>query len=511
LAAVLPATETTSQSLDRRFGTQRGAQLTFEPRGPGVLFDALDPTLKKWYVPQELYVDYGFRQWEYSNYARDLYQRYVNTNRQGGPFYDLYGNYQTWGWLIFDWNQTQPGQFGSSIYKDPRFNSWFNAVTVSADSRDQYYLAITIGERIRTALTPLTFSKPRFNGIQMDFAADKYEATLLFSRASEAILGTTPALQPSTSTNATNMMGGRATAQVGDFVKVGATMVNAHHAQTLAEAFERNPLIGTLGAEQGSDPIRAIAVVLSDDSPADGRGGAALFAHDIIITAEDFDTKKRTKFRLREVVADPTKWPVITGGFPREGFLAADGEEQIVINYDFTDLAYIGPRPTEIVDIQFDLVVANDYKIQVWSDRQIGRGGLPSPPLTSLDLAQAGAVLFDVRSAVGNVTDNSNQQRVVFDYGLPSANMVFGFTVEVLQLLGFDAYAEYDISRAYLQYPNLTLANADRNLNTHARDAAAWMVNVSKQAYPFFLFGEAFSMEPDYSTTAFIVDSGGNV
>ena len=126
------------------------------------------------------------------NYARDLYQRYVNTNRQGGPFYDLYGNYQTWGWLIFDWNQTQPGQFGSSIYKDPRFNGWFNAVTVSSDSRDQYYLAITIGERIRTALTPLTFSKPRFNGIQMDFAANKYEATLLFSRASEAILGTTP-------------------------------------------------------------------------------------------------------------------------------------------------------------------------------------------------------------------------------------------------------------------------------------------------------------------------------
>ena len=217
LALVLPATGATGQSLDRRFGTQRGAQLTFEPRGPGVLFDALDPALKKWYVPQELYVDYGFRQWEYSNYARDLYQRYVNTNRQGGPFYDLYGNYQTWGWLVFDWNQTQPGQFGSSIYKDPRFNAWFNAVTVSADSRDQYYLAITIGERIRTALTPLTFSKPRFNGIQMDFAADKYEATLLFSRASEAILGTTPALQPSTSTNATNMMGGTGDGAGGGF------------------------------------------------------------------------------------------------------------------------------------------------------------------------------------------------------------------------------------------------------------------------------------------------------
>ncbi len=511
LAAIVQATGADAQSQDRRFGTQRGAQLTFEPRGPGVLFDALDPALKKWYVPQELYTDYGFRQWEYSNYARDQYQRYVDTNRQGGPFYDMYGNYQTWGWLIFDWNQAQPGQFGSSIYKDPRFNSWFNAVTVSSDSRDQYYLAITIGERIRTSLTPLTFSKPRFNGIQMDFASDKYEATMLFSRASAAILGTTPERQPSAATNATNMMGGRVTAQVGDFVKIGATMVNAHNSQTLGEAFERNPFVGTLGAEQGSDPVTAIAVVLSDDSPEDGRGGAALFAHDIIITAEDFNTKKRTEFRLRQVVSDPTKWPVITGGFSQEGFLAADGEEKIVINYDFTDLAYIGPRPTEIVDIKFDLVVANDYKIQIWSDRQTGRGSLPSTPLTGEDLSQSGAVLFDVRSAAGNVTDNSNQQRVVFDYGLPSANMIFGVTMEVLQLMGFDAYAEFDINRAYSQYPNLTLANADRSLETNARDAEAWMVNVTKEAFPYFFFGEAFSMDPGYSTSSFIVNSGGSV
>ena len=41
---------------------------------PGVVFDALDPVLRKWYVPQELYTEYGWRPREYSNYARDLYQ-----------------------------------------------------------------------------------------------------------------------------------------------------------------------------------------------------------------------------------------------------------------------------------------------------------------------------------------------------------------------------------------------------------------------------------------------------
>ena len=52
LAALCLTIRADAQSQDRRFGTQRGAQLTYEPRGPGILFDALDPALKKWYVPQ---------------------------------------------------------------------------------------------------------------------------------------------------------------------------------------------------------------------------------------------------------------------------------------------------------------------------------------------------------------------------------------------------------------------------------------------------------------------------
>ena len=35
-----------------------------------------------------------------------------------------------------------------------------------------------VGDGIRTTLTPLTFSKPRFDGIQWDFMTDKYAATL---------------------------------------------------------------------------------------------------------------------------------------------------------------------------------------------------------------------------------------------------------------------------------------------------------------------------------------------
>ena len=47
-----------AQDYGARLGTvQRGGKVSFEPTGPGVLFDALDPTVRQWYVPQELYSD----------------------------------------------------------------------------------------------------------------------------------------------------------------------------------------------------------------------------------------------------------------------------------------------------------------------------------------------------------------------------------------------------------------------------------------------------------------------
>ena len=123
VAAVLIAWTACVDAADygSRLGVQRGGEVDFGPRGPGVLFDALDPAIKKWYVPQELYNDYRWRQWEYSNYAREHYQRYVSTNLEGDYFYDVFGDYITRGWLIFNIVQRQPEQRGNQLFKDSRF------------------------------------------------------------------------------------------------------------------------------------------------------------------------------------------------------------------------------------------------------------------------------------------------------------------------------------------------------------------------------------------------------
>ena len=61
-------------------------------------------------------------------------------------------------------------------------------------------------------------------------------------------------------------------------------------------------------------------------------------------------------------------------------YLAADGPERIVLNYDFNDPAYIGPDPTSIVKVEFDYVLANDFRVEMWSDRQTGQRSMPASP-----------------------------------------------------------------------------------------------------------------------------------
>ena len=59
----LPAQE----DFGTRLGGRRGGEVRYDPVGPGVLFDALDPTVKRWYVPQELFNEYQWRQQDYTN------------------------------------------------------------------------------------------------------------------------------------------------------------------------------------------------------------------------------------------------------------------------------------------------------------------------------------------------------------------------------------------------------------------------------------------------------------
>ena len=474
-----------AQDYGSRLGTvKRGGKVSFEPRGPGVLFDALDPAVRKWYIPQELYSEYQWKQWEYSNYARNFYQRYVSTSLEGSYIYDVYGNYLTRGWLIFDWRQQNPQPFGSTLAQDGRFAGWFNQLVITSDHKGQYHYAITIGSQIRTTLTPMTFSKPRFNGIQWDFLADKYALTVLLSRLNGLADETGSSTGTSEKTNNTSLVGSRLEVQVGDFVKVGGTYLNAHHAQTQTELFNGNILKGNLTGVQNLSNVSFVEVVIKDDSPEDGEAGGALFAQDIVIWDLEGKRIRGSEIGFR---------PLVEGGFQRRGFLAADGREEIHLRYDLQDRSYTGPDPSEIERVQVELVLANDYLVEMASDRQT-------------DFRER-VVTVPVARAPGNVKDSSNQRVLALDYGLPTANQIAGFTVEVSDLEGFNAYLEVDINQQYKQYPN---PNLERH-HVASEESQAWMLNVSKTDYPYFTLLEAFDFDPNYQTGFQVVDRNGIV
>ena len=471
-----------AQDFGARLGTiKRGGRVTYEPTGPGVLFDALDPAMRKWYVPQELYSEYQWKQWEYSNYARTNYQRYVSTSLEGDYWYDVYGNYLTRGWLVYDWRQESPQPFGSTLEKSSQFSSWFSSLVVASDHKGQFHYALTVGNQLRTTLTPMTFSKALYNGLQWDFASDKHEATLVLSRISEP---NSPGPETDTRTNLTNLLGARVTAQVGDFVKVGGTFVNAHHSQTQIEAVNGDIFRGRLTEAQNFGNVNLVSVRITDDSPEDGEGGGGLFSSDIIITDVDGNVLRGSQIGFR---------PLISGGFERRGFLAADGTEEIMLAFDFNDRTYSGPDPSEIESAQIELVVANDYFVEVASDRQVNAG--------------ESVVFLPVARASGNVKDGSNQRVLAFDYGRPTANQILGFTIEVDDLAGLEAYLEVDVNHQFRQYPNPNL----KRHHTASDRATAWLLNMSKVSYPFFVFVEAYSVNPRYNTTLVVAGDDGVV
>ncbi len=482
-----------------RLGVRQGGELSFQPQGPGVLFDALDPALRRWYVPQELYNEYRWKQWEYSNYARSRYQRYVETSLEGDYFYDLYGQFVTRGWLVFDWTVSEPQAGGSRVLKTSRFDQWFSGVVVSADTRGQNHMSVTVGSEIRTTLTPLTFSKPLFDGIQVDLASDKYEATLITSRPSGFRNDAQREIANERS-DVTNLLGGRVTAQVGDFVKVGATYVNAFNAGTRGQALRGNALLGTL-TEGQNVTVHTVRIRLSDDSPEDGAAGAAYFFEEMIITTED-----GRRVSNQRPLAGPGGMssavlaysPVVEGGFQREGFRTADGTETITLTYELDGPEYSdanGPRPADIRSIQFRLLVANDYRIDITSNAQTNNLGQP--------VFLSEGIPERTLRAPGNVQDGSNQRFVVVDYGLPTANEVFGFTVEARDVAGFKLQAEFDRNRRHGRYPRQAESRAYKHAAT-SRSSDAWIVNLSRVAFPLFFFAEAYSLDPDYSTTSFI-------
>ena len=449
------------------------AQETDELAGlsPDALFGGLDPVVQHWYLPRILPEAHRWRQWDETNWAKIFYQRYPFSRFLGDYWYDSLGR-PIRGLLIYDWRHAQPSDFGSLIQGD----ELMGGLIITGDRKGEYHLSMTIGDQIHTVLTPMTFSKPTFNGIRWDLASNEFTGTFLLSRISS------PGRLNIEWRNATHLMGGRVLRTVGSHVIIGGTFLNAHQSNTTLPFAGSNPFTGELTSEQNGRNIRRIQIILSDDSPDDGIGGAALFRDRVMLTDLDGETIRGDLVGLT---------PLIEGGKEHPGYRTADGNDRIFLTYDFSSRFYSGPPLEEIDHVTFELILANDYRIDVASDRQTD--------------AENAMVPWLIARARGNVQDMANPIVLRFDYGLPTANQILGFTLEVEDMAGIDLQGEWNLNRRYFQYPN-------RDRKKHHLsflDASAGYVNLAYRRYPWFAFGELYQMEHDYTTSAFLSDKGG--
>ncbi|MEW6751357.1 MAG: hypothetical protein AB1505_10320 [Candidatus Latescibacterota bacterium] len=460
-----------------------GFENPYYTTGTRIAPSTLVPALRKWYLPQRLYSIYGWKPEEYTNYARQPYEIYSRVALEGAPYYDQYGQYITRGWEIYSWTEDYPTNNGSNIYKDPFFSGWFSNIVIASSHSGQYHSSLMVGDAIRSSLTPLTFSKPRFDGVQWDFLSDKYGATVLASRVSHTgVLANNSGDPPISVDPFSDLYGLRGQAQVGDFARFGLTFVNVAH-RTTDLGFGENSLKGVLAGPLNADFVRTIIVQVSDDSPEDGEGGALL-----------------SRWRLFADGVDHTEdiAPTIEGGVRRRGLIEASGTDVVTLTFNLEDFS---PGVDDEIDdfrqirvVEIGLVLANDYRVEVTSNKQTNSVGTP--------------VFLPVLRASGNVQDGSNQGYHQFRYGLPTGNRLLGFSLDVDDLGGFNLRGEVVRNNQYRRFPN---ENIESGQALAQEDATAFYVTAQQHRYPWTVFAEVFSTDADYSTSAFIPNANGEV
>ena len=463
----------------------------------GVSLDLIAPRIAKRYVPPRLYGAYPWQSWEYTNHAEQAlrtgqrYRRYVDYNLWGDFFYDYFGNPASRGWLVYSWTEEHPRISESSVI----WKQGLSSLVLASDTSGGNAFSITLGDEIFTTLTPLTFRKTVYNGVQVDYSADRLELTGLFSRISAPGLSVGGLNGFHQVQEYTNLVGGRAAFSMTQAVTVGAVLVSARNGRGTLETLEGNPFKGELTSHQLEKGIHLIVIRVSDDSPADGEGGATLLLDDVEIF---------TRIADRDTVLLGSRIGLVPercGGVLREGARTADGSDQITLTYDLERLqAVLDDRDAinQVRDLRFRLTLVNDYRVDVTSNQQTNADEQP--------------VYLLVARAPGNVPDDSNKREVVFSYGVPTATRVMGVTLEARDVLGFNLYSELDINHNFRKFPNKRYGTHKAHAGVRGDEsAAAWMVNLSRSWYPWYVFGEAFHIDEDYNTSPFIVDGVGRV
>lgn len=450
----------------------------FERHAYGDLF------LGRW---QPDYLNYGFK--DYKNYRLNTTPNLRN--------YDIFGNFIADGYEIFTLEEfrTREPQVGSLGHKGQFYQNWLHHLIIADDAYGGWNTRLTVGDFIHTTFTPLTLDMVDFNGIRFDaISTTDKKLTLVVSRISDPLkmrsnqtifeafrtdLGRSG--KRGNVNDGVYLLGGHWETNISELFVLGATYVNLNSFDS-QRGFRTD---GRKGLVPQNTVPREIIVRFQDDSPEDGRGGAAVFdivARVTLAPPVDAPDEQETVVELR-----PSSEETSAGVVQRSRHLEASGFFRDAAGIDtpvFID--YTFEVPENAVDVEFSALVANDYMISM---RQ-NHFRFTDPVRGSGENRESEFAI--IRRAEHNIVDASNKRRIRFDYGLATGVEVMGLNGK-LALPGLEVHGEIVKSNNYYQYPTL--------LGKRSKfDDVAGYLTIDKEWSHFSVGAEGFSIGPKFTS-----------
>ncbi len=476
----------------------------------------------------------------YRNYALQTYTPYpdhsVPYNQRPRAFFGPMGDYLITGYGLYSWNERRlPGlEYGSAIAKNlDVFRPIFDHVIVGRDGYGSWGYSLIVGDGLMARFTPLTMSKTDLNGTRLDIHTPHLEITLAGSRIERPVhwvegMNTAPWMIEGTHyADATSLLlGGRAQTRIGA-LRLGLNGANVHIYDSTRPG---NSLKGIIRPDHPR--IFWLGLEISDDSPADGGGGAVVQELQLVVNGEARpDIRPRVVSHGAGVRSAVGTYSQATGefrgtGYKRRGYpyfadylyrfehedgidvsantnlaalletfvmeppgtvLRADGDDLVVAMFDLS-------REPAIESVVVDALLGNDYRVRVFTlidENPRAKGHAtrwrPSSPIIRL-------------RAPGNVQDLSNLGRRRFRIGENTG--LFTYSADLaLDLPGLEIDAEYARSALLSRYPGFMGETPIFRRAPHfGEHGSAYFVTASRWFSRGRLGAEYFAINPEFRT-----------
>lgn len=465
----------------------------------------------------------------YHNYGKTAFQPLTNSVRST-ELYDRLGTHLFRGYPLLSWRETRSDSVGlqsSLVQRENYFFNFFNNLMVANDSYRGWNVAVTVGDAIRTSLSPLTVRSPRWQGMRIDGSTDNQGFTALLTRGAAERFSAFDArrdLSPVLS------YGGHYTNSPNDILTLGLTFFNQH--QTDVESKQGSFISGSQPYQIRS-PKRVSVWIQSDDPTT--VAGVRDVDIDIIIADEDGSRRRLTSDNAAggSRIYDATLEP----GAPLGAGNAVDGLYQVTGD-ETAEFIFNLPADANVVSARFRADVSGDYRISVRQthDFMHPENGLeerfwPSTYVALPGHNQRGNTQYPYDFQPEEVEPHftmaraegrpglGRRQMVSFDYGIPSGKTLLGTD---FRLLSNEVIAEgeivYSSDESHFPFSSDSLKTRGRKLSA---GSWAYLLNVRRPmnlaGFDIDLGGELFRMDPQYSGgydsrrggTVFFTDKGG--